>query len=218
MMIAVRPPTITRWIRFLPRNSNFCITRRPISRAFFFRANNWQLPGQSPELLISGNAQAFQTFKLSGTWPRPDDEATDDALLREMLTSQKLRNEHEGAIIATEHRLRSAGEVTRNAMFVQTLPVLCHPAGCTQRQQTRPLANTARGIAIGRASIRRGIGIAGYAGKPATRPLLRSGRIRQRRQSSGIFAEHQPRAANSLPNASMRCSGTTALLRVAAST
>lgn len=97
-----------------------------LARAFLFRHGSLLIVGQSPELLIDGNLQKFSTFKLSGTAPRSDDELADDALLQDMLESRKLRDEHEGSILATEMRLGLAGPVERSAKFIQTLPQLRH--------------------------------------------------------------------------------------------
>lgn len=97
-----------------------------LSRAFLFRCGQWQILGQSPELLVDGSADSFHMYKLSGTWPRSADPMQDDTLLAEMLASQKLHNEHQGSIIATEQCLRAAGHVSQGARFIQTLPELRH--------------------------------------------------------------------------------------------
>jgi anthranilate/para-aminobenzoate synthase component I len=83
-----------------------------VTRSFALGVRGLRIVGHSPELLVSGTAKEFDTYKLSGTAARALSEHDDKLLLSDMLTSRRLTEEHAGAVVATSRRLASIGDVS----------------------------------------------------------------------------------------------------------
>lgn len=82
----------------------------PESTVFAFRRGGRTFLGATPERLIRTDGRAFRTVAIAGSVGRGTDAAQDEALARELLASEKDREEHDVVIDAIRDRLASICE------------------------------------------------------------------------------------------------------------
>lgn len=77
----------------------------PESTVFAFRRDDRTFLGATPERLIRTDGRAFRTVAIAGSVGRGHDSASDEALARELLASDKDREEHAVVVAAIRERL-----------------------------------------------------------------------------------------------------------------
>ena len=132
---AIEKGTLKRatFARKIPSDKTFALSgtltsdrsQHPVARSFYFSNNHIAFAGQSPELLAEGNARAFATHKLSGTYAK-DDNVTTSELISRFQNDRRIIAEHHSSITTIEATLATIGAVEVVKFKVMELPTLIH--------------------------------------------------------------------------------------------
>ncbi len=109
-----------------------------ISRSFYVHTADIEIAGHSPELLATGDARQFHSYKLSGTYPRADNLHVDAQLREAFIHDPKIVNEHASSVSSAAAALRGMGNVTQGAPAVLDLPLIRHMMTAFEINTTEP--------------------------------------------------------------------------------